>query len=143
MKYTIYADGSYSAEQQRAGCGYLILTGRNYIDSAAVKVNCKTPTHAEILAVGLAIKYLIDNIELNKTDVVEFNTDCIHVIEFYEKYKKEGAKRRSGELTDCVKNMARLSELCETRICKVRGHKNSLNPNTIVDRLAKIARGRK
>lgn len=144
MRYVIYADGSYSAEQQRAGCAYLILTDTSFIDCDSIKVDCKNPTHAEILAVGYAIKSILKNENLTSEDVVEFNTDCAHVIEFYNKYIEQGVKSTSknASINECVRNMIALNKKCTTRVCKVRGHKNFLNPNTVVDRLAKLARGR-
>lgn len=142
MRYTVYTDGARSIEKQVVGCSYLILTETDYISSDAVKLKgIANPTQAETISVGLAAAYFIDNIELNTDDIVEFNIDCASTIEFYNKYVSDTGKVRTNvkAVVNSVFVLRQLNAKCTVRFQKVRGHKNVINPNTFVDRLAKLA----
>lgn len=142
MRYTVYTDGAGSNEKNVAGCSYLILTETDYITSESVSLDGVTnPTHAETISVGLAAAYFIDNVDIHKNDVIEFNLDCISSIEFYNSYLKNNDKVKSNvkAVVNSVFIVRKLSTKCTVRFQKVRGHKDMINPNTYVDRLAKLA----
>lgn len=142
MRYTVYTDGAGSAEKNVAGCSYLILTETDYINSESIRLKgVANPTHAETISVGLAAAYFIDNVELNPDDVVEFNVDCASTIDFYNKYISTTGKVRTNvkAIVNSVFVARQLMTKCNVKFQKVRGHKSVINPNTYVDRLAKLA----
>lgn len=142
MRYTVYTDGAGSVEKNVAGCSYLILTESDFINSESVRIEeLDNPTHAETISVGLAAAYFIDNVDLKETDVIEFNIDCASAIKFYKRYAYNTGKIQSNvkAIINSVQVVRRLTSMCDVRFCKVRGHKNSINPNTYVDRLSKLA----
>lgn len=142
MRYLVYTDGAGSLAFNTIGCSYLILTDSTYISSESVQLGgLDNPTYAETISVGLASAYFIDNIKLEPTDVIEFNIDCASTISFYNRYidnsKEVSSKIQS--IQGSVTIVRQLSSMCRVRFQKVKGHKNVINPNTYVDRLAKLA----
>lgn len=142
MKYVVYTDGAGSIERKMIGCSYLILTETRYISSDSISVkNLDNPTYAETISVGLAAAYLLDNVELSSADIVEFNIDCLSTIDFYRAYvnNNNAVRSRIKQIVNSVAIVRQLTEKCTVRFQKVRAHKNTINPNTYVDRLAKLA----
>lgn len=142
MKYTIYTDGSYSTGKKIGGCSYLILTPKLYIHSASVSLDyISSNTEAETIAPALGTIYLIENNLLNKDDVVEFNIDCFAAINLYKDYLESGsiAKGVKEQIKGAAEIIKQLSNICKVEFNKVKAHKDKFNPNTYVDRLAKIA----
>ena len=142
MRYTIYTDGAYSAPKKIAGCSYLILTDMEYVTMESKGILAVVnSTQAETVSIGLAAAYLIDKIELNEDDEVVFNTDCASAIEFYRDYINNSGRVKSNikEVINSVFIVRYLNKKCKVSFAKVKGHKNFMNPNTYVDRLAKIA----
>lgn len=142
MRYIVYTDGAGSTEKNVAGCSYLILTETDYINSESVQLSgIDNPTHAETISVGLAAAYFIDNIKLSKDDIIEFNIDCASAINFYNRYAYKDGKVKSNvkSIINSVFIVKQLVSKCTVRFQKVRGHKSTINPNTYVDRLAKLA----
>lgn len=141
MKYVIYTDAAASANMNLIGCAYLILTDDSYIASESVKITDNSnPTYAEVVSVGLAAAYMLDNVELAADDSVTYYSDCLSAVEFCR------AHMNNGEIIKCsstiVRNSIKVTRLlgskCKVAFQKVHGHKNTLNPNTVVDRLAKL-----
>lgn len=142
MRYKVFTDGAASNEKNVAGCAYLILTETDYVQSESVQLKgLSNPTHAETISVGLAAAYFVDSVKLNPDDEIEFNTDCIAAMEFYREHAFNTGVIKSGtaEIIASVKIVRQLSKKCKIRFQKVKGHKKVINPNTYVDRLAKLA----
>lgn len=142
MKYTVYTDGAYRSEDKVAGCSYLIITPTRYISSNSHKVDgIDSATLAETMAVALSAMYLLNNTELTKDDVVEFNIDCLSTIDFYNNHAFSNGSIMSKvpAIRSAVGVVRRLAKICNVSFEKVKGHKNKIGPNTFVDRLAKIA----
>ena len=142
MRYIVYTDGSGSNEKNVAGCSCLILTETSYVNSESVSIKgVSNPTHAETISVGLAAAYFIDNVDLKPDDTIEFNIDCVSTIEFYNRWAKTNKKVRSNvvPIINSVFIVRKLTQKCNVVFQKVKGHKSSINPNTYVDRLAKLA----
>ena len=143
MRYTIYTDGAYTPEKNCAGLSYLIITDDTYIASDAVQVATLTSaTNAECTSIGLALAYMLSNIRLTEEDVVEVHSDCLSAITFFQNHLTNGEKYvRSNvkEVINSVITARKVSDKCTLRLIKVRGHKSVHTPNTVVDRLAKLA----
>lgn len=142
MKYIIYTDAAASKPKNILGCSYLILTEATYIDSDSIKIDGNTnPKQAETISIGLAAAYMLDNVELSKEDVVTFYVDSFSAIEFCEDALKSNRTIPCGEIkvVNSMKVLRRLAKQCQVGFQKVHGHKERLNPNTVVDRLAKLA----
>lgn len=142
MRYIVYSDGASSLEKNMIGCGFLILTESNYIASDNVKIKGQSnPTQAETIGVGLAAAYMIDNLSLTESDVVEFFVDCAPTIDFVKKYVDNNDKVFSNnkQVVASVNIVRKLAKVCKVELTKVRGHKVQMNPNKFVDRLAKLS----
>lgn len=142
MKYTIYTDAAASEPKNISGCSYLILTDDSYIHSDSIRIRGLTnPKQAETISIGLAAAYLIDNVEMKDEDVVEFNVDSFSAIEFCSDALKDDRTIvcSAKQVVNSIKILRQLNDRCTINFQKVRGHKERINPNTFVDRLAKIA----
>ncbi len=140
MRFTVYVDASHSTERKTGAWSFLIYTDLRYVDWVGNKSRfLDSPTCAEDVAIGLACRYLLDNITLDKTDTVTICTDSLSSI----KIMSDIIEGRRGELhsniliEDAFKSIKELSEKCNVAFMKVRGHKPILNPNVCVDRLSK------
>lgn len=141
-QYNVYTDGAGSNINNSAGSSYCIITDYNFIGSGfAKKDGVDNPTHAETIAVGLALAYLDKYTELSDSDIVYVNTDCLAVISFCKQYIGNNDNVRSNipEVRATITIVRGVSKKCRLRFRKVKGHKDFINPNTYVDRLAKLA----
>lgn len=141
MKYLVYTDAAASEKKYISGCAYLIITDRMYISSDSVRVTASVnPTHAEVVSIGLAAAYLIDNVELSADDVVTINSDCLSAVEFCRAHINTtgGVNCSSPMVRNSIVVIRELGSRCKVVFQKVHGHKDVLNPNMFADRLAKL-----
>lgn len=142
MTYTVYTDGAYSETKKVVGSSFLIITEDTFVACDSVRIEAKaSPTQAEMLAAGLACAYLIDNCNLSSEDEVIFNIDSLYTVNMFTQYKESFNGKWIKHKADKTSLIAlqRLAKLCKVEIRKIRGHKDKLNSNMFVDRLAKVA----
>lgn len=142
MRYVIYSDGASSTEKNMIGCGYLVLTENTYVASDNIRIKGQSnPTQAETISVGLAAAYAMDNLDLHKDDTIEFYIDCAPTIDFINKYigNNDRVYSSNKQVIASVNVVRELCKRCNVELLKVRGHKVKKNPNTYVDRLAKLS----
>lgn len=142
MTYTVYTDGAYSEVKKVVGSSFLIITEDTFIACDSVRVETDaSPTQAEMFAVGLACAYLIDNCNIEKDDEVIFNIDSLYTVKMCNEYKEsfKGKYIKYKVEKNSLTAIQQLARLCNVEIRKVRGHKDKLNSNMFVDRLAKVA----
>ncbi len=144
MRYNVYTDGACTKQKGISGCAYIILTNDTYVSShKQVLTGVTNPTQAETIGIGLAAKHMLRDIPLTKEDIVEFNTDCFSSIKFCREFvfqkPKSTVRSKVAEVRIAMEDVRQLSKVCTVRFSKVKGHKDSMNPNTFVDRLCKIA----
>ena len=142
MTYTVYTDGAYSEVKKVVGCAYLITTDKTFVSCDSVRVETESsPTQAEMLAVGLACAYFIDNCNLSEEDEIVFNIDSLYAVKLCNEYKSSFKGKYIKYEVDkrTLKLLQKLSKICKVEIRKVKGHKDKLNSNMFVDRLAKVA----
>lgn len=143
MKFMVYTDGAGSYEKNRASCSYFIMSEEQYIGSDYKTLkDMYNPTQAETIGVGLAAKYLLDNITFKPEDRVEFYVDCTSTISFCRKNTKDQPTGRiasnNERVISAIKNLRTLCKKTNVFYFKVKGHKAVVNPNSYVDRLAKF-----
>lgn len=141
MKYLIYTDAAASAQKHISGCAYIILTESMYITSDSVKVvHTYNPTYAEVVSIGLAAAYLIDNMDISADDLVIINSDCLSAVEFCRSHMQTtgGVNCSARVVQNSIVVLRKLNNKCRVKFQKVHGHKDVLNPNMIADRLAKL-----
>lgn len=143
MKYMVYTDGAGSFEKKQAGCAYYIMSETDFIGSDYKTLkDTHNPTQAETISVGLAANYLLDNVEFQKDDRVEFYIDCVSTISYCRKYTKEEPNSRvasnNRRVVSAISYLRTLNEKTSIYFFKVKGHKAVANPNSYVDRLAKF-----
>lgn len=142
MKYVVYTDGAYAQVKALGGCSYIILTDTNYISSDSTTLKqIDNPTNAETVAVGLAAAYLMDEAKVTENDSVEFKIDCLSTVTFCIKNANTSGKVFSNnrKVIASIQAIRKLAKTCPVTFEKVRAHKNVLSPNTVADRLAKLA----
>lgn len=142
MKYVVYTDGAYAQVKALGGCSYIILTDTNYISSDSTTLKqIDNPTNAETVAVGLAAAYLMDEAKVTENDSVEFKIDCLSTVTFCTKNANTSGKVFSNnrKVIASIQAIRKLAKTCPVTFEKVRAHKNVLSPNTVADRLAKLA----
>lgn len=142
MKYIVYTDGAYTQEKELGGCAYLIITDTTYISSnSTTLMQIGNPTNAETVAVGSAASYLLNKVGVTESDEVEFHIDCLSTVTFCEKNALATGKVFSNnqKVISSIRSVRKLASTCKVTFEKVRGHKSSINPNTVADRLAKLA----
>ena len=140
MRFTVYVDAAHSAERGVGAWSFLIYTDLRYIDWMGNKSKfLNSPTCAEDIAIGLACRYLMDNITLDKTDIVTICSDSLSSIRIMSDIMDGKRKETHSNILieDSFKAIKELSEKCNVAFMKVRGHKPVLNPNICVDRLSK------
>lgn len=141
MRYYVYTDGAYSSERGVGSWSYLIYTDTNFIEWVSNKsVHIKKPTYAEDIAIGIASHTLID-MKLTKDDTVIINTDSLSTLKLLESIIGGSTSFGTSDIIvqDCIKNFMKLNEITNVELLKTHAHRNSLNPNTCVDRMAKYA----
>lgn len=141
MKYLIYTDAAASAQKHASGCSYIILTDKMYITSESVMVtSTSNPTHAEVVSIGLAAAYIVDNIDVSQDDLVIIYSDCLSAVQFCREYiaTTGGINCSARVVQNSIVVLRKLNSMCRVVLQKVHGHKDVLNPNMIVDRLAKL-----
>lgn len=142
MKYVVYTDGSYAQEKKLGGGSYIILTDTTYVSSDSITLKqIDNPTNAETIAIGLAAAYLVDVVKVTEDDVIEFYTDCLSSVSFCSKNANTTGKVFSNnrKVIASIQAIRKLAKTCPVTFEKVRAHKNVLSPNTVADRLAKLA----
>jgi len=142
MKYVVYTDGAYAQGKALGGCSYIILTDTNYISSDSTTLKqIGNPTNAETVAVGLAAAYLLDEKKVTENDSVEFKIDCLSTVTFCTKNANTSGKVFSNnkKVIASIQAIRKLAKTCPVTFEKVKAHKNVLSPNTVADRLAKLA----
>ena len=142
MKYVVYTDGAYAQGKALGGCSYIILTDTHYISSDSTTLKqIGNPTNAETVAVGLAAAYLLDEKKVTENDSVEFKIDCLSTVTFCTKNVNTSGKVFSNnkKVIASIQVIRKLAKTCPVTFEKVKAHKNVLSPNTVADRLAKLA----
>lgn len=141
MRYLVYTDAAASTQKRISGCAYVIFTDKMYITSESVKVSATyNPTHAEVVSIGLAAAYIVDNMKVDQGDTVTIFSDCLSAIDFCKAHLDSGGSVASPSkvVRNSILVLRQLSEMCKVNFQKVHGHKDAVNPNMFVDRLAKL-----
>ena len=145
MVYEVYTDGANaSVEEKLSGASYLILRDEEYVTSSSKKlVDVANPTYAETIAVGLASRYLLENENITGEDTVKFYIDCKSTVDYCNKYiiqnPTSSVPSKVKAVIASIMIVRKLHEKCTVQFKRIKGHKDFLNPNTFVDRLAKLA----
>ena len=139
MKYIIYTDGTYEMREGKIAAGYVIRTKNKYIKLGGASLATGDIVIAEGLAVGLAVKYLLDKNILDKEkDKVEIVTDSLKTIETFNVIKKGlPIKVKDNRLKKVEIILKQLNETCPWSFAKIDSHHKDTNCNKLADRLAK------
>lgn len=143
MRYIVYTDGAFSQDVNIGGASFLIITETDFIGADSITLKAiNSPTNTETVAIGLAAKCLLKSVHINEDDIIEFHTDSQFTMDFYLKHLKPGVTdfySRNSRVIESIKRIRKLSRIATVEFEKVKAHKDKLNPNMVVDRLAKIA----
>lgn len=138
MEYIIYTDGSCKEQANRAASSYIIRTKGKLIKvdvSAFIGVYI---FDAELNAVSMALKALIKEVSLNKGDSIVVNIDSMDVIDYCRSIhdgRKVQYTRSFRDLSSSISTIKKNN--VNIRFKKVHAHKDGMNTNKFVDRLAK------
>lgn len=138
MDYMIYTDGSCRSDRKKAASSYVIRTNNTYIHSDVHAFATVYILEAELLAIASAINYLIKSKHLTSNDTVTVCVDSMEAIRHCKEVYNNVWTRTTSvtrELTVAI-NKFKLTG-ATIRFKKVHAHKNAMNTNKFVDRLAK------
>ena len=142
MVYHVYTDGSCNAETYVSASAYLIITKTAFICSDTEVFRCKTATLVELKAISLALKALKEKVVLTEEDRIVIWTDSMASMYLLKgrDYEKVQLHKENPIVIDALDTYAKTKELCKCELKKIEAHKDNLNPNKTVDRLAKYFR---
>ena len=139
MKYLLYTDGAYS-QSGRVAFAYVLRTQLMFYHMAADTYENGTILHAEAAAVGLGVRYILDNCEITSEDSVEIFTDNLEVIRIFTDFENQRSSKVDHPLIQMTWSaLCELNKRCSWKIKKIQAHMNSINANSTADRLAKFA----
>lgn len=139
MNYYVYTDGAYSVERGVGSWAYLIYTDTHFIEWNSNKTSyISSPTFAEDLAIGVASHSLL-KLGLTKEDKVFFYSDSLATIKLLSSVLDSNSKYTNKDVLveDAVNILQSLGKQTNIEFCKAHAHRNVLNPNICVDRMAK------
>jgi ribonuclease HI len=139
MNYYVYTDGARSVERGVGSWAYLIYTDTHFIEWNFNKtVYISSPTFAEDIAVGVACHSLLKQ-GLTKEDKVFFYSDSLATIKLLSSILDNNIEYTNKDvlIEDAVNMLRTLHEQTNIEFCKAHAHRNVLNPNICVDRMAK------
>lgn len=142
MKYLVHTDGAADSVQKLAGMAFVINTNTKFIVQKCYKSEGNSSTDAEAMAVSLASKWLLSNIDLQEgKDFVLFYVDNQLVIDTLKTDSSKLSDNLSEALRMAYNDYNELRNKVSTSVIKTWGHKSveSLNGNKVADRIAKYA----
>lgn len=142
MLYKVFTDGAFHSGNPVIGLAYVVVTEDRFLRMKQYHSNGTSPLKAEIIALGLAISYLLKDIDLQKDDEIELNTDSKAAIEYFETGSSglmpEGTQDK--RLLGALHNYRLLCEKAMVQFNKNWAHETrQLSGNKLADRLAKYA----
>jgi len=166
MKYMVYSDGSASKDMHKIGFSFIITGDNTFITQKNFSTDGSNILSAEILGIGMAAEYLLNNRELNMEDSVKFCVDSKPATQ-YILTRLEGVKvtednlegirltNPEAQIGDFVKldidqcaekrvkvalsKIAQLKDKSQIEFSKSWGHSRGLNGNSVADKYAKYA----
>lgn len=148
MVYRVYSDAAVQLQEGYSSIAFLVLEGNKFVKSGYEVVRgINSSSTAESLAMGLALRYIVDELDLTEEDSVIIFCDSLYVFKFAMKclkMRKSGGKgtvlcskpTSAYWLTDIYDYIPRVK--AELKFSKVTSHQGDKNPHCYVDRLAKV-----
>ena len=146
MIYKVYVDAAVKLDSKICGIGFVIFSEGNFIGLGdEVISNTSDSSKGESWAVGKALEYIYERINPSSEDVVTIFCDSLFVCKFLNKciqYYKKGNKNIFDfePSAPWLKSITKYVERIEAtiKVVKIKSHRDEINPNSYVDRLAKL-----
>lgn len=146
VKYSVYTDAATRHDASKSSISFLVLSEDTYIHSAKEYCAYSNTAHAESVALGKALKYIVNVVQPEDDDEVEVNCDSLYVIRWARScrsavinndYEQQISNKptKAVWLEDIYSAIIKLN--CKLKFNKVKGHGVEMNPHCYVDRLAK------
>lgn len=146
MIYRVYTDAATKVQDGYSSVAFLVLQGNTYLKAYSSVLQEKNISSAESVAVGLALKYLVEEVSLTKFDKVVLYCDSLYTVKFATKRLK---MYKAGEdlqlecerptkaywLYNIYDYIPKVN--ADLTFRKIRAHQQGKNPHCYVDRLAK------
>lgn len=146
MKYHIYTDAATKIQEGYSSIAFIVLCDNIFVKAHRELVHEKSTSVAESLAMGLAIKYIVNELDILATDETKIFCDSIYTVRFARRRNnKQEHKEDSSFICKKPYNAYWLLDIYDylplikgkVKIVKITSHKDEFNPNCYVDRLAK------
>lgn len=138
MEYTVYTDGSCQSSYSRAASSYIIRTDNKFVHTDVKAFATVYILEAELYAIIAALNHLLHDTKIKKGDTVVVCVDSMEAVKQCRAIlNREWTKNTSvtGELVSIIRQVQSVG--VTLRFKKVHAHKDTMNSNKFVDRLAK------
>jgi ribonuclease HI len=147
MRYKIYTDAATRLLEGYSRIAFIVLQGNNYITTHSELVQEKSTANAESIAIGKALKYVVENIKIDKDkDEIIVITDSLYAVKlsrkYFKKLKNVNSKTKVVEpinaywLKDIYNSIDNID--CNISFIKIQAHQSGKTPHHYIDRLVKI-----
>lgn len=152
MIYYLYTDAATDKNAKKSAYAYLIMTETIVICTDYCGFTEANICKAESFAVRQCLNKFLEYVDVNKDDKINIYSDSLSVVKFLLRCKKNRINKdsKNSELYDNNSSMeldknnvlSDISDMiskinCNININKVSAHTGVVNPNGLVDRLAK------
>lgn len=145
MVYRVYTDAAVQIQEGYSAIAFLVLEGNKFIKShSEIYREVDTSYVAESIAVGKALEFMINEVDLKEEDEVIVFCDSLYTFKFAKKRlamihnKNKFCSKPTNaywlySIYECIPKFK-----CKLSFSKVTSHQGILNPHSYVDRLAKV-----
>lgn len=138
MDYIIYTDGSCKEQTNRAASSYIIRTKSKFIKTDVCAFIGVYIFDAELKAVAMSLRELLNEVKLVCGDSVVVNIDSMDVIDYCRSVHDGKKVQYTSSYKDLINSINSIRRAgARVRFRKVHAHKEEMNTNKFVDRLAK------
>ena len=147
MVYRVYTDAATNLQEGYSCVAFLVLKGNTYLKSFYEYRDVKSTAVAESLAVGLALRYIVDEVGVTEEDEVNIFCDSLYTVKFARKCLNLKKNNILDDDTFIKPNKATwlediyiyiLEMKAQLTLTKKKAHSRGKNPHCYVDRLAKM-----
>lgn len=142
MVYEVYTDGAFKSGGSKIGLSYVVVTNDKFLRMRQYSSNGTSAAKAEIIALGLAVTFLLSEVELKADDSIILYTDSVYAMEYFMTGQGDPSEvfTQDKRVKAALRNYQLLVQKADVRFQKVLAHANGiLSGNKLADRLAKYA----
>lgn len=146
MAYRVYTDAATKLQEGYSSVAFLVLHGNKYLKTHNRRVDEKSTSVAESIAVSLALEYIANELEVKASDEIIIFCDSLYTVRFARKCLKYFKSNDTEDSTFIKPTKAywllgiyeSINKIpAKLTFSKIKAHTKGKNPHCYVDRLAK------